>query len=237
MMQNVERYMKQAIVDKLPSVSSAALTSSIHLMRQSPEIVKRWGQRSSRSHQSREHHDSIPCSRSALSDPSTGQTRHSKTDRQVLQRRSSKSLRLLFSREIISANLSTLVSVFRFALPLVWSTKKAKGNDERENESCSHLFPFAERTVRRIISSIRVWETRTTWSSTKRQRRSSRWNALLPENSVRRLTFFHRFSRGRWDSSLEKHRGRLTCLREEKRAWRKHQERTKTEMTGSGVVR
>ena len=92
------------------------------------------GQRSSRSRQSREHHDSIPCSRSALSDLSNGQTRHSKSDRQVLQRRSSKSLRLLFSRQIISANLSPLVSVFRFALPLVWSTKKAKGNDERERE-------------------------------------------------------------------------------------------------------
>ena len=42
MMQSIERYMKQAIVDKLSPVSSAALTSSIHLMRQSPEIVKRW---------------------------------------------------------------------------------------------------------------------------------------------------------------------------------------------------
>jgi len=42
MMQSVERYMKQAIVDKLPSVSSAALTSSVHLMRQGPEVVKRW---------------------------------------------------------------------------------------------------------------------------------------------------------------------------------------------------
>ncbi|CAF1205978.1 unnamed protein product [Rotaria sp. Silwood1] len=38
MMQSVERYMKQAIVDKLPSV---ALTSSVHLMRQGPEVVKR----------------------------------------------------------------------------------------------------------------------------------------------------------------------------------------------------
>ena len=42
MMQSVERYMKQAIVDKLSSVSSAALTSSMHLMRQGPEVVKRW---------------------------------------------------------------------------------------------------------------------------------------------------------------------------------------------------
>ena len=42
MMQSVERYMKQAVVDKLPSVSSAALVSSVHLMRQGPEVVKRW---------------------------------------------------------------------------------------------------------------------------------------------------------------------------------------------------
>ena len=42
MMQSVERYMKQAIVDKLPSVASAALVSSVHLMRQGPEVVKRW---------------------------------------------------------------------------------------------------------------------------------------------------------------------------------------------------
>ncbi|CAF0951751.1 unnamed protein product [Adineta steineri] len=42
MMQSVERYMKQAIVDKLASVASAALTSSVHLMRHGPEVVKRW---------------------------------------------------------------------------------------------------------------------------------------------------------------------------------------------------
>ncbi len=42
MLQSVERYMKQAIVDKLPSVSSAALVSSLHLMRQGPDVVRRW---------------------------------------------------------------------------------------------------------------------------------------------------------------------------------------------------
>lgn len=42
MLQSIERYMKQAIVDKLPSVSSAALVSSLHMMRQGPEVVKRW---------------------------------------------------------------------------------------------------------------------------------------------------------------------------------------------------
>lgn len=42
MIQSIERYIKQAIVDKLPSVSSAALISSIHLIKQTPEFVKRW---------------------------------------------------------------------------------------------------------------------------------------------------------------------------------------------------
>ena len=42
MLQSIERYMKQAIVDKLSSVSSAALVSSLHLMKQGPEVVKRW---------------------------------------------------------------------------------------------------------------------------------------------------------------------------------------------------
>ncbi|CAJ0579840.1 unnamed protein product, partial [Mesorhabditis spiculigera] len=42
MLQTIERYMKQAIVDRNGSVSSAALVSSTHLMRQSAEIVRRW---------------------------------------------------------------------------------------------------------------------------------------------------------------------------------------------------
>jgi len=42
MLQSIERYIKQAIVDKLPSVSSAALVSSLHLMKQGPDVVKRW---------------------------------------------------------------------------------------------------------------------------------------------------------------------------------------------------
>lgn len=57
MLQAIERYMKQvififyilvffnifkAIVDKVPSVSSAALVSSLHLMKKSPEVIRRW---------------------------------------------------------------------------------------------------------------------------------------------------------------------------------------------------
>ncbi|KAJ1704739.1 hypothetical protein LUZ63_004518 [Rhynchospora breviuscula] len=38
----IERYLKQAIVDKNPVVASAALVSGIHLLQTSPEVVKRW---------------------------------------------------------------------------------------------------------------------------------------------------------------------------------------------------
>ena len=42
MIQAIERYMKQAIVDKTSGVSSAALVSCRHIMKDSPEVVKRW---------------------------------------------------------------------------------------------------------------------------------------------------------------------------------------------------
>lgn len=42
MLQSIERYMKQAIVDKVPAVSSAALVSSLHLSKSSQDVTKRW---------------------------------------------------------------------------------------------------------------------------------------------------------------------------------------------------
>eukprot|EP00285_Hemiselmis_virescens_P012304 CAMPEP_0173381208 /NCGR_PEP_ID=MMETSP1356-20130122/3642_1 /TAXON_ID=77927 ORGANISM="Hemiselmis virescens, Strain PCC157" /NCGR_SAMPLE_ID=MMETSP1356 /ASSEMBLY_ACC=CAM_ASM_000847 /LENGTH=609 /DNA_ID=CAMNT_0014334967 /DNA_START=27 /DNA_END=1852 /DNA_ORIENTATION=- len=42
MLMNIERYLKQAIVDKQPLVASAALVAGMKLMRTSPDVVKRW---------------------------------------------------------------------------------------------------------------------------------------------------------------------------------------------------
>lgn len=42
MLQSIERYMKQAIVDKNHAVSSAALVSSLHLSKGSQDVIKRW---------------------------------------------------------------------------------------------------------------------------------------------------------------------------------------------------
>ncbi|VEL13089.1 unnamed protein product [Protopolystoma xenopodis] len=42
MIQSVERYLKQAIVDKSATIASSVLVSSIHLMRIAPGVVRRW---------------------------------------------------------------------------------------------------------------------------------------------------------------------------------------------------
>ncbi|XP_058801451.1 coatomer subunit gamma [Phymastichus coffea] len=42
MLATIERYMKQAIVDRSPAVSSAALVSSLHLTRVSSDVARRW---------------------------------------------------------------------------------------------------------------------------------------------------------------------------------------------------
>jgi coatomer protein complex subunit gamma len=42
MMQGIERFIKQAIVDRNPSVASAAMVSANHLFSLNKEVVKRW---------------------------------------------------------------------------------------------------------------------------------------------------------------------------------------------------
>lgn len=42
MVQSIERYLKQAVVDKSPAIASAVLTSAYKLMDVCPDIIKRW---------------------------------------------------------------------------------------------------------------------------------------------------------------------------------------------------
>ncbi|KAI3388033.1 hypothetical protein SNEBB_007195 [Seison nebaliae] len=42
MLHSIERYLKQAIVDRSPAVASAALTSTLRLGQSAPDIIKRW---------------------------------------------------------------------------------------------------------------------------------------------------------------------------------------------------
>ena len=52
MLPSVERFLKAAIVDKTPSISSAALVSSYHLFPAGKEVIKRWAN---------EVHEAINC--------------------------------------------------------------------------------------------------------------------------------------------------------------------------------
>ncbi|VUZ39320.1 unnamed protein product [Hymenolepis diminuta] len=42
MVLSIERYLKQAVVDKSPAIASAVLASAYHLMRVCPDIIRRW---------------------------------------------------------------------------------------------------------------------------------------------------------------------------------------------------
>lgn len=42
MMQGIERFIKQSIVDRNPAVASAAIVSSLHLFGLNKEVVKRF---------------------------------------------------------------------------------------------------------------------------------------------------------------------------------------------------
>ncbi|KAL5108947.1 Coatomer subunit gamma-2 [Taenia crassiceps] len=42
MVQAIERYLKQAVVDKSPAIASAVLASAYHLMQTCPEVIRRW---------------------------------------------------------------------------------------------------------------------------------------------------------------------------------------------------
>ncbi|OUC43142.1 putative trp operon repressor [Trichinella nativa] len=42
MLQAIERYMKQAIVDRIPAVASAALVSTLYLIKKNPDCIRRW---------------------------------------------------------------------------------------------------------------------------------------------------------------------------------------------------
>ena len=42
MLQQVERYIKQAIVHKNPAISSAAILSGLYLYGDAPDVIRRW---------------------------------------------------------------------------------------------------------------------------------------------------------------------------------------------------
>ena len=133
MMQSVERYMKQAIGDKLPSVASAALASSIHLMRQGPEVVKRWVNEV----QEAVNNENIMVQYHALGLLYQIRRSDKHAIRKLIVKFSKAGLRspyaycFLVSRIIFSLISFLIIYSFRFVLRLVLLMKKGKGKEIR----------------------------------------------------------------------------------------------------------
>lgn len=176
-MQSVERYMKQAIVDRLSSVASAALTSSIHLMRQGPEVVKRWVNEV----QEAVNHENIMVQYHALG------------LLYQIRRLDKHAVKKLIGRFAQAGLRSPYAYCFliRIAASLI--------NEDGEGWRCCSAsdrqfvasLSFSELTVRCTISSTRVFDIRTKWSFTRLRRPLSHWSVWHRKNWVRQSMFFN----------------------------------------------
>lgn len=130
MLQSVERYMKQCIVDRNASVSCAALVSSLHLASTSNEVVKRWANEAQEALNS----DNIMVQYHAL-----GLLYHiRKTDRLAV----SKLVNKLTTRQTLKSPYAVCMLI-RIACKLI-EEEDSFGNGNTENT----LFEFVEACLR-----------------------------------------------------------------------------------------
>nr|XP_030710260.1 coatomer subunit gamma-2 [Globicephala melas] len=125
MLQAIERYMKQAIVDKVSSVSSSALVSSLHMMKISYDVVKRWVNEAQEAASS----DNIMVQYHAL-----GVLYHLK-----------KSDRLAVSKMLNKFTKSGLKSQFAYCMLIRIASRLLKENEEGHE---SPVFDFIESCLR-----------------------------------------------------------------------------------------
>ncbi|KAM9389574.1 coatomer subunit gamma-2 [Phaethornis superciliosus] len=125
MLQAIERYMKQAIVDKVPSVSSSALVSSLHMMKISYDVVKRWINEAQEAGSS----ENVMVQYHAL-----GLLYHLR-----------KNDRLAVSKMLNKFTKSGLKSQFAYCMLIRIASKLLRESEERHE---SHLFDFIESCLR-----------------------------------------------------------------------------------------
>ncbi|XP_066220333.1 coatomer subunit gamma-2 [Saccopteryx leptura] len=125
MLQAIERYMKQAIVDRVSSVSSSALVSSLHMMKISYDVVKRWVNEAQEAASS----DNIMVQYHAL-----GVLYHLK-----------KNDRLAVSKMLNKFTKSGLKSQFAYCMLIRIASRLLKENEEGHE---SPLFDFIESCLR-----------------------------------------------------------------------------------------
>ncbi|XP_036905080.1 coatomer subunit gamma-2 [Sturnira hondurensis] len=125
MLQAIERYMKQAIVDRVSSVSSSALVSALHMMKISYDVVKRWVNEAQEAASS----DNIMVQYHAL-----GVLYHLK-----------KNDRLAVSKMLNKFTKSGLKSQFAYCMLIRIASRLLKENEEGHE---SPLFDFIESCLR-----------------------------------------------------------------------------------------
>ncbi|QQP48955.1 Coatomer subunit gamma, partial [Caligus rogercresseyi] len=127
MLQAIERYMKQAIVDRIPAIASAALVSSLHI---SSDLIKRWVNEAAEACNS----DSVMVQYHAL-----GVLYHiRKTDRLAVTKMVSK-----LTRSSLKSPYATLLLI-RIASKLIQDAD----SDPDSNEDVSLYFDFIESCIR-----------------------------------------------------------------------------------------
>uniref|UniRef100_A0A0K2ULX4 Coatomer subunit gamma n=1 Tax=Lepeophtheirus salmonis TaxID=72036 RepID=A0A0K2ULX4_LEPSM len=127
MLQAIERYMKQAIVDRIPAISSAALVSSLHI---SNDLIKRWVNEAAEACNS----DSIMVQYHAL-----GVLYHiRKTDRLAVTKMVSK-----LTRSSMKSPYATCLLI-RIACKLIEDVDA----DPSSNEDVTPYFDFVESCIR-----------------------------------------------------------------------------------------
>lgn len=128
MLQAVERYMKQCIVDKNESVSCAALVSSVHLANTSADVVKRWANEAQEALNS----DNIMVQYHALG----------------LLYRIRKTDRLAVSKLVNKLTRQNLKSPYAICMLLRIACKLIEDEDESGGSSDNSLMEFIEKCLR-----------------------------------------------------------------------------------------
>lgn len=128
MLQAVERYMKQCIVDKNESVSCAALVSSVHLASTSADVVKRWSNEAQEALNS----DNIMVQYHALG----------------LLYRIRKTDRLAVSKLVNKLTRQNLKSPYAICMLLRIACKLIEDEDEAGGSSDNSLMEFIEKCLR-----------------------------------------------------------------------------------------
>lgn len=128
MLQAVERYMKQCIVDKNESVSCAALVSSVHMASTAGDVVKRWANEAQEALNS----DNIMVQYHALG----------------LLYRIRKTDRLAVSKLVNKLTQQRLKSPYALCMLLRIACKLIEDEEEAGGTADAHLMDFIERCLR-----------------------------------------------------------------------------------------